>query len=92
MNRVVAAPADLDWRVVSEVRPCPICAGHSDCKTHAQDEFASCARTPSQWPLTNGSWLHRLKADPDESGRLPISRVRSTASAANTSQIGSSGS
>jgi hypothetical protein len=24
------------------------------------DAFVSCAREPSQWKLTNGSWLHRI--------------------------------
>jgi hypothetical protein len=23
--------------------------------------FVSCERTPSQWPMTTGTWLHRLE-------------------------------
>jgi hypothetical protein len=29
---------------------------------HTVDEFACCSRAPSEWKLTNGSWLHRLQA------------------------------
>jgi len=65
MKRFVsAASAPIEeWRVVSEIRPCPICGGTSDCKTHAADDFASCTREPSEWPLTNGAWLHRVTSE-----------------------------
>ena len=66
MKRLVSAapaPVEMEWRVVSEIRPCPVCGASSDCKTHAFDDFASCTREPSEWPLTNGAWLHRLNVD-----------------------------
>jgi hypothetical protein len=34
---------------------------------HTVDDFACCAREPSEWKLTNGSWLHRLRS----SGSVP---------------------
>jgi len=51
---------EAEWRGVSEVRRCPICSGSVDCSVHDTDEFACCRSTPSDWPLTNGAWLHRL--------------------------------
>lgn len=48
------------WRRVSIRRPCPICAGVDGCSVHEEDSFASCSREPSDWPLTNGGWLHRV--------------------------------
>ena len=86
MKRLVSAapaPIEMEWRVVSEIRPCPVCGGSSDCKTHSLDDFASCTREPSDWPLTNGAWLHRLSADrlSAESVTTPtrttITRIRS---------------
>jgi|GEM_PF-1494834 len=71
MNRVAAAavsPIDVEWLTVSERRPCPICGNHATCSTHASQSFASCIKHPSEWPLTNGAWLHRLPRDPEESG------------------------
>jgi hypothetical protein len=37
------------------------------CSIHTVDDFACCAREPSEWKLTNGSWLHRLRT----SGTVP---------------------
>jgi hypothetical protein len=51
---------DGDWDGVSGRRPCPVCGAQSDCSLHVDDAFVSCAHRPSDWPLTNGSWLHRL--------------------------------
>lgn len=51
---------DFDWANVTDKRPCPVCGGGSRCRRHTVDAFASCARRPSEWPLTNGSWLHRV--------------------------------
>jgi hypothetical protein len=54
------APIDADWDGVSERSPCPICGGDSGCLSHAALAFVCCARRPSEWPLTNGGWLHRV--------------------------------
>ena len=58
----VAPPThpDHDWSNVSELRPCPVCGSPSGCSVHADGAFASCSREQSEWPLTNGSWLHRV--------------------------------
>ena len=84
MKRLVSAasaPVEMEWRVVSEIRPCPICGGSSDCKTRVLDDFASCMREPSDWPLTNGAWLHRLSADRASSvNRTTFTRIRSDVS------------
>jgi hypothetical protein len=59
MTRAVLSHAiDTEWRLVNSTRPCPVCGSHDACST--QDEFASCAREPSEWKLTNGSWLHKV--------------------------------
>lgn len=53
--------SDADWRAVCANRPCPVCASvEGPCWGHVEKQFASCARTPSDWPMTNGAWLHRL--------------------------------
>lgn len=62
MTRAVLSPAiDSDWRLVSQERPCPVCGAEDTCGVHTVDKFACCARAPSEWKLTNGSWLHRLQ-------------------------------
>lgn len=53
---------ESDWTGVSERNPCPICKSTSRCHKHADHAFASCTRQPSEWPLTNGAWLHRVQA------------------------------
>lgn len=50
---------DAEWRAVSARAPCPICGSEDGCQVHEEDEFASCQKVPSIWPLTNGTWLHR---------------------------------
>lgn len=57
---ILTAAIDSDWRLVSQERPCPVCGGKDSCGIHTVDKFACCARAPSEWKLTNGSWLHRL--------------------------------
>jgi hypothetical protein len=53
---------DDDWNDVSEHQPCPICGGESACSRRVDEAFVSCAHRPSEWPLTNGAWLHRVTA------------------------------
>jgi hypothetical protein len=57
---ILSAVIDSDWKQVSQERPCPICGAEHACSVHMVDAFVSCAREPSQWKLTNGSWLHRI--------------------------------
>jgi hypothetical protein len=57
-----SAGIDSDWKLVSQGRPCPVCGAEDTCGVHVVDEFACCARAPSEWKLTNGSWLHRLQS------------------------------
>ena len=52
---------DAAWVAVSEQAPCPICASNEGCQVHEEDDFASCRRVPSVWPLINGAWLHRTQ-------------------------------
>lgn len=70
---VLSAAIDSDWRMVSQERPCPVCGADDACSVHTADPFACCAREPSDWKLTNGSWLHRVAgavANADLLGRI----------------------
>jgi hypothetical protein len=63
MTRAVLSHGiDTEWRLVNSTRPCPVCGSHDECSTHTEDDFACCAREPSEWKLTNGSWLHKIQA------------------------------
>ncbi len=63
MTRAVPSAAiDSDWKLVSHERPCPVCGAGEACSVHTADDFACCTREPSDWKLTNGSWLHRVQA------------------------------
>lgn len=53
---------ESDWESVSPLHPCPVCSARTGCRLHADAPFACCESEPSEWPLTNGSWLHRLQA------------------------------
>ena len=56
---------EADWAGVDGMHPCPVCRGVAGgCRIHMDEPFACCARTPSDWPLTNGEWLHRTELDP----------------------------
>jgi hypothetical protein len=57
--------SDVEWDDVSEYNPCPVCGAESHCSRHVEDAFVSCARRPSEWPLTNGGWLHRVALSED---------------------------
>ena len=54
------AAMDADWERVSEAKPCPICGSDTLCRKHVVDAFVCCMRRPSEWPLTDGGWLHRV--------------------------------
>lgn len=65
--------SETDWQAVCAKRPCPVCASvEGPCSGHVDEDFASCARCPSDWPMTNGGWLHRLNdAMAPTSGLMP---------------------
>lgn len=69
IRAVPSAAIDTDWRLVSRERPCPVCGACDTCSVHTEDDFVCCARAPSEWKLTNGSWLHRVQA------RSPVAAV-----------------
>ena len=79
---VLSAAIDSDWKLVSSNRPCPVCGSEDQCSIHLEADFVSCAQEPSQWKLTNGSWLHRLpmtlglSTDVDSEHAASGSRVR----------------
>jgi hypothetical protein len=56
------AALDAAWSAVSESRPCPVCGASASCGTHLDEDFVCCMNEPSEWPLTNGAWLHRSAA------------------------------
>jgi hypothetical protein len=82
---VLSAAIDSEWKLVSHGRPCPVCGSDDGCSVHTVDDFACCAREPSEWKLTNGSWLHKLRG----SGTVPAIAgvVASQSPAANGNDI-----
>lgn len=54
---------ECDWSTVSARMPCPICAGVDACHRDADGCFARCSRSPSDWPIVGGGWLHRIESD-----------------------------
>jgi hypothetical protein len=54
---------DADWKCVSQIKPCPVCAATQGCRLHEAGAFASCQSTPSDWPLVTGQWLHRTSEE-----------------------------
>lgn len=79
---------EADWESVTLHRPCPVCGSSQGCSTHSK-LFVSCERERSQWPMTTGTWLHRLDqqihivparaprptAPAASEGRLPLAAV-----------------
>jgi hypothetical protein len=55
-----ASTTECEWILVTERHPCPMCGAVAGCLRASDAAFASCTRRPSDWRLTNGSWLHRL--------------------------------
>jgi hypothetical protein len=51
---------DLAWVEVSVAQPCRICGAVRECLMRASGEFADCHQVTSDWPMTDGGWLHRL--------------------------------
>jgi len=74
---VLSAAIDSDWRMVSQERPCPVCGADDACSIHTADPFACCAREPSNWKLTNGSWLHRLQL-PEAVAKLDVTGLHNS--------------
>lgn len=80
LGRELQTSAEAMWLAVSAKRPCPVCRSKHGCLVHEENDFVSCTKEPSQWPLTNGTWLHRLSSLAECGGTsivLPASR-RST--------------
>ena len=80
---VLSAAIDTDWRLVSQERPCPVCGSQDACSVHTKDDFACCAREPSQWKLTTGAWLHRVQS------RSAFALVPETIGQVDTTRLGS---
>jgi hypothetical protein len=55
------AAVEVEWTLVSVKRPCAICRGHDGCRWGFDGEFACCIRVSSEWPLSAGGWVHRVK-------------------------------
>jgi hypothetical protein len=49
----------VEWQDVSKRHTCRICGATRGCRFDSNDSFACCVNRPSEWPLTNGAWLHR---------------------------------
>ncbi|MGD0525002.1 MAG: hypothetical protein ABSE49_07655 [Polyangiaceae bacterium] len=56
------AQGDADWEDVSPRYPCYVCGAGAGCRRQTGNAFVSCAHRQSEWPLTNGAWLHRMRA------------------------------
>lgn len=83
---VLSAAIDSDWRMVSQERPCPVCGADDACSVHTADPFACCAREPSDWKLTNGSWLHRLHL-PDAVTKLDVVGLHDSVAGGNSFRL-----
>jgi hypothetical protein len=59
-RRAGVSSVEGEWTAVSRRYPCRICGGVDRCRTGFGHQYACCARSPSDWPLTIGGWLHRL--------------------------------
>ena len=71
MTRIVPMKnIDAEWTRVSKSDPCPICGANTNCEVFSDRRFASCNGRPSDWPLTNGAWLHRVDDTPADSAVL----------------------
>ena len=61
MLRVSQGPA-IEWRAVTVHQPCRICGAIRGCRFQPNGDLVCCVNNESDWPLTNGSWLHRAEA------------------------------
>lgn len=59
-------PHECEWSTVSARRPCSICAGIDACHRETDGAFARCTRSPSDWPIVGGGWLHRIQSEVSE--------------------------
>lgn len=64
-HQASAGAVEVEWAFVSIKRPCAICGGHHGCRRGFGDEFACCTQVLSQWPLTAGGWVHRVRVQVD---------------------------
>ena len=87
---------EVEWDAVSDMHPCPICrtsgaspasvtdvrsGGRAGCRMQSDASFACCVRVYSDWPMIDGTWLHRLavshadhdlQADRSAASRSPV--------------------
>lgn len=64
IRKLTPLPSEADWTAVCAKRPCPVCGSiEGSCRGHVEESFVCCAHRPSEWPMTNGAWLHRLQED-----------------------------
>jgi hypothetical protein len=59
------------WQAVSVRHPCPVCGSARGCQVQDNPGYACCENRPSDWPLTNGAWLHRTDVSGERSIGLP---------------------
>lgn len=55
---------DLQWVAVSIEHPCPICESIDGCGVAPCPDctVVNCLQVVSDFPMTDGGWLHRLSA------------------------------
>jgi hypothetical protein len=53
----------IEWQSVSSGEPCQVCGARRGCRFQAHGNFVCCVNCESDWPLTNGAWLHRVETE-----------------------------
>ncbi len=89
MIRIKRAPAETEWSAVSSRQPCALCGGTEGCRVHVDEDFLCCVRVPSDWPVTNGAWLHRVETESSPHIILPAIQMAARASANPVAKSGS---
>jgi hypothetical protein len=59
----VAQGPTIEWLAVSTRQPCRVCGAVRSCRFQPSSNLVCCVNTESDWPLTNGAWLHRVVPD-----------------------------
>jgi hypothetical protein len=60
-HHALVSAVEVEWAFVSVKHPCAICGGHDGCRRGFDEEFACCNRISSEWPLSAGGWVHRVR-------------------------------
>jgi hypothetical protein len=69
MMKVLPLSSEPSWESVNSKCPCPVCGAETGCRLHGKEAFVVCENVPSEWPITNGAWLHREA--PDSANAFP---------------------